>query len=162
MSMYNFSFFQIPHTGLSCDGLHGDRRERCVDAKMSHFGDLAYGIRESSDYTRLSKGFKDKGELENPSIPYFLPTGNGGNWGNAINNPYVVSSTTHRVRNDELGVMLLGSRNTHSADQPTFDVMDTNLVWDTTVSGVALNFPTEGWKTFGGRVAGPFDYRVSK
>jgi hypothetical protein len=172
MSMYNFNAFQIPHTGLSCEGPLGDQQSRCVDAKMSNFGALAYGIREASDYTKLTKGFKSKGELENPEIPYFLPTGNGGNWRNAINNPYVVASTTHRVRNDELGVMTLGSRNTESVDQPDFDVMATDLVHMTvsgttvsgvtTVSGLPLNFPTEGWNTFGGRVAGPFDYRVSK
>lgn len=162
MAMYNFNGFQIPHTGLSCEGPLGDQQSRCVDAKMSNFGALAYGIRSASDYTKLEKGFKSKGELENPTIPYFQPTGNGGNWSNAINNPYLVGSTTHKVRNDELAVMLLGSRNADSVSQPNFDVMDTNLVWDTTVSGVPLNFPTEGWKTFGGRVAGPFDYRVSK
>jgi len=171
--MYNFNAFQIPHTGLSCAGAVGDQQDRCADAKMSNFGALAYGIREASDYTKLTKGFAAKGELENPDIPYFLPTGNGGNWRNAINNPYVEGSTTHKVRNDELGIMLLGSRNTKSVDQPDFDVMATDLVnmsnigtttfsGTTTVSGLPLNYPTEGWNTFGGRVAGPFDYRVSK
>jgi hypothetical protein len=166
MVMYNFNAFQIPHTGLSFDGALGDQQTRRADARMSNFGALSYGIREASDYTKLVEGFKSKDELQNPSVPTFLPTGNGGNWGNAINNPYVVGSTTHKMRTDEFSVMTLGSRNTKSASQPDFDVMGTDLVWmtvsGTTSSGVPLNFPTEGWNTFGGRVAGPFDYRVSK
>lgn len=162
MTTYNFSFFQIPHTGVSCDGALGDQQTRCAEAKISNFGALSYGLREASDYTKLGKGFKSKDELQNPDVPTFQPTGNGGNWGNAINNPYNVGSTTHKVRHDELAVMLLGSRNAMKVNQPSFDVMDTSLVWDTTVSGVPLNYPTEGWRTFGGRVAGPFDYQVSK
>lgn len=161
MSKYNFNFFQIPHTGVPCDGPLGDQQSRCADGKMSNFGALAYGVRDSLDYTKLTKGFKFKGELENPDIPYFLPTGNGGNWGNAINNPYVWGDTRHKVRNDELNVMLLGSRKTSDIEQPGMDVMDTNLVWDTTVSGMELNFPTEGYTSFGLRTGGPFEYRVS-
>ncbi len=162
MGKYNFSFFQIPHTGVSCDGALGDQQTRCADGKMSSFGELSYNLRSSEDYTRFTKGFKSKDELQNPDIPYFLPTGNGGNVGNAINNPYVWGSTTHKARNDEFFIMLLGTRNQVSAEQPNFDVMDTNLAWDTTVSGMALNFPTEGYVSFGGRTGGPFEYRVSK
>ncbi len=162
MSKYNFSFFQIPHTGVSCEGPLGDQQTRCISGKISNFGALAYGLRDASDYTKLTKGFKSKDELQNPDIPYFLPTGNGGNWGNAVNNPYVWGGTTHKVRNDELAVMLLGSRKAMDVSQPKFDVMDTNLVWDTTVSGsdVPLNYPTEGYKEFGLRTGGPFAYTV--
>jgi len=164
MTEYNFNNFQIPSTGPVYDGAVGDQQDRIIGSRMSNFGALDYGIRSASDYTKIVKGFKDKDELTNPSIPAFQPTGNGGNWGGgAINNPYIVGSTTHKTRSDEFFVTLLGSRNTHGASQPAFDVMSTDLVWYTTVSGsdVPLNFPTEGFKYFGNRVAGPFGYEVS-
>lgn len=161
MSEYNFNFFQIPHTGLADEVVIGDQQSRGSATRVSNFGALAYGVRDSLDYTKLTKGFKAKDELQNPDIPYFLPTGNGGNWGNAFNNPYALGSTTHKVRNDELYVMLLGSRRTSDVQQPGMDVMDTYLASDTTVSGMALNFPKEGYKSFGLRTGGPFEYRVS-
>lgn len=168
MGKYNFNNFQIPHSGVPCEGADGDQQTRCADMRMSNFGDLSYNIRRSDDYTRFTMGFKNKDELQNPTVPYFTPTGNGGNWGNAVNNPYVWGSTTHRVRNEEFDIMTLGSRKSMEVSQPTFDVMDTHVVRNTTLSGlqgartIPYNFPTEGFKDFGLRVAGPFNYRVSK
>lgn len=165
MGKYNFNNFQIPQTGLAEIGPTGDQQTRNADAKVSNFGALAYGVRNSGDYTKLTFGFKAKDELQNPEIPAFYPTGNAGNWGGAINNPYVVGSTVKRIRTDEFNIMGLGSRNSEGVERPTYDVMDTDLVWNTTMSGltasgIALNFPTEGWTSFGGRTGGPYDYQA--
>lgn len=169
MAKYNFNNFQIPQSGVSDDGPKGDQQSRGADSKLSNFGALAYGVRSAVDYTMLTHGFKAKDELQNPEVPAFYPTGNAGNWGGAVNNPYVAGSTVKHVRTDEFHVMGLGSRNTEGVAFPGTDVMDTTLVWNTTLSGltasgvntasgVALNFPTEGWNTFGGRTGGPFNY----
>lgn len=167
MGTYNFSFFQIPHAGIEAtnNGI-GAQMSRGSNERISNFGALSYGVRSSVDYTKVTTGFKSKDELQNPAIPAFYPTGNAGNWGGGgvVNNPYIVDSTTHKTRHDEFNVMTLGSRNSMGVEQPAFDTMDTSLVWNTvsgtTVSGLAANFPTEGWKTFGGRTGGPFGYEV--
>lgn len=157
MAKYNFNFFQIPTTGVPENDIMGDQQTRSTDARLSNFGALAYGVRSSVDYTKLTNGFNI---VENPTIPYFLPTGDG-NFSNAVNNPYVVGSTVKRIRSDELDIMLLGSRKKDDVTLPGYDVMDTHLVADTTYSGVKLNFPTEGYKSFGLRTGGPFEYVVS-
>ena len=165
MGRYNFNNFQIPQSGISTTGPTGDQQTRGADAKLSNFGALAYGVRNAVDYTMLTYGFKSKDELQNPDVPSFFPTGNAGNWGGAVNNPYVVGSTVKHIRNGEFNVMGLGSRNTEGVAFPKTDVMDTSLVWNTTMSGltasgIALNFPSEGWSTFGGRTGGPYDYQA--
>lgn len=161
MAKYNFNDFQIPHTGLDNQGPLGDQQTRVPEAMLSNFGALNYGNRDSSDYTQVAEGFKSKDEWQNPDVPLFQPTGNGGNVGNAVNNPFASGSSVHKVRADELAVMTLGSRKSMGIKQPMMDTMDTDLVWDTTISGTPnLNFPTEGYKFFGGRTGGPFAYSV--
>ena len=168
MGRYNFNNFQIPQTGIGAIGPDGDQQTRSADAKLSNFGALAYGVKNSADYTKLTYGFKAKDELQNPDVPAFQPTGNAGNWQGAVNNPYVNGSSVKFSRNDEFNIMSLNSRNSEGVSLPGTDVMDTTLIWDTTMSGLtasgitasglAFNFPTEGWTTFGGRTGGPFGY----
>lgn len=176
MGKYNFNNFQIPHSGIEAINLGlGSQMSRSSSERMSNFGALQYGVRVAGDYTKVA--FGANAFVQNPAIPAFFPTGNAGNWGGAINNPYLVGSTTHKVRHDEFNVMTLGSRVAKGVSQPKFDTMDTSLVWDTaagnisynttisgnggatTVSGSYVNFPSEGWSTFGGRTGGPYGYQ---
>jgi len=153
MAKYNFSYFQIKPVGVGCEGALGDQQTRCLDGKMSNFGALSYGIRNAADYTKVLSNFKSK--IENPTIPSFLQEAEYNK------NPYVWGSTVKRMWNDELRIMTLGSRYMNGAEQPKKDVSDTKLSSTTpTDNGVVLNYPAEGYKPFGGRVAGPEGYSV--
>lgn len=158
MAKYNQSFFQIPATGLS-DVWAGasNVQTRAITMRMSNFGDLNYGPRCSVDYTRTAHGFKNKDELQNPTVPSFAMEAEYNE------NPFVWGSTVKRMRHDELRIMTLGSRFMDGAGKPRLDVMDTKLSHSTPKDGdMVLNWPSEGYKPFGGRTGGPFGYRVSK
>lgn len=157
MGKYNFSFFQVPSTGIDVEGPRSGPQSRSVTMRISSFGALDYGPRSSKDYTKTVYGFKSKDELQNPNILSFTQSAD------YKENPYVWGSTVKRIWNDTLRIMTLGSRFMSGAYQPKFDVSDTKLSWSTPKDGdVPLNYPTEGYTPFGGRVAGPFGYRVSK
>ena len=150
---YNFEGFQIPHVGITGEmtgGVAAQSRE--FGSRMSNFGALVGGLRNSSDYTRTDLGFKDKGELENPTI---LESDSDA----AFNkNPFVWGSTVKLSRNDELRIMGMGARvGDSSHDAPKADVSDTNLAVDDGTNA-PKQFPMEGWHTFGGRRGGPFGY----
>jgi len=136
------------------DGGMGDKglqQDRWFGVKMSNFGALTYGKRSADDYTRITLGFMDKGNLENPTIPSFTM---GAEYDE---NPYVWGSTVKRMRNDEFTVMSMGSRRNVDPDQPGFDVSDKNVTVDDGTNTPKL-FPGEGWHTLGGRTGGPFGY----
>jgi len=155
---YNFDNFQIPATGVTGGHLTEEGQQgRGFDLRISNFGALDHGTRSSSDYTKLDKQFSDA--IQNPEVPNFAMDDLSGR----NHNPLVVGSTVLRTRNDELMVMTLGSRNANAASLPAFDVMSTNRTSNPSADGtVPLNYPEEGYIPFGGRVAGPFDYRISK
>lgn len=176
MGRYNYDFFQIPTTGINASGQGlGNQISRLTSERISNFGALKFGVKNAADYTVTA--FGASAFVQNPTIPSFLPSGDG-NWYGAVDNPYAVGSTVNRVRTDEFDIMTLGSRNTKGVTQPKFDTMDTNLVWDTanghisynttisgnggatTVSGSYVNFPSEGWATFGKRTGGPEGYQL--
>lgn len=155
MSKYNQDFFQIPSTGLDTVMTGGAQQGRDLDMKMSNFGDLAYGPRSSSDYTKVLSDFA--GKIENPSIPSFTQEGEYNS------NPLVWGSTVKFMRHDELRILSLGARSMAGDKLPAMDVSDTKLSATTPNDGtMPLNWPAEGWKPFGSRIAGPFGYRVSK
>lgn len=157
MGKFNHNFHQIPHTGLTQIRVGGAQQGRDADMKMSNWGALNYGLRRSNDYTKVQTGFSDK--IENPTIPSFLQAAERNE------NPLVWGGTRKFVRNDELKIMTLGARTMDGFSQPTFDVSDTNLSRSTpndADTDTPLNWPKEGYTPFGGRVAGPFGYRVSK
>lgn len=158
MSTYNWDFFQIPHTGVAQPDVEAQTRStvgipirRQFGVKISNFGAMSVQVRRSDDYTRtFNQGFKDKGELENPKITY----GFGRNNDPLRNeNPYVWGSTVKRVRDDELTMQHMDSRNARDPEKPAMDVMDTKLV---KASGMAApkKYPTEGWKSFGQKYDG--------
>jgi hypothetical protein len=152
MAKYNQSFFQIPQTGMECDWPSvGSPQTRCPSMSMSNFGALNFGARSAEDYTKLAEGFKSKDEIQNPEIPAFTM---GGDYSE---NPFAWGSTTQRVWHDELRIMTLGSRTMAGDKAPMFDVMDTKVSWDTPKDGdMVLNWPTEGYKPWGGRTATSF------
>jgi len=172
MGNYNYNFFQIPASGPVGGGAVGNQQTRDADSKVSNFGALNYGTRSTDDYTTFVKSFKSKDEWQNPVVEEQRPSGFG-DWTGADNNPYSAGSTVKKIRNDELVVMMLKSRDAKSPEYPSFDIMDTNVSLDTTVSGVtyvtasgitvsgtgmSLYYPNEGYKPFGGRTGGPLGY----
>ena len=105
----------------------------------------------------LSKGFKDKDELQNPVVPPFVMEGD------FTRNPFATGSTRKRIWNYELMILTLGARTDDGATLPGKDVSDTKLSLSTPKDGdMTLNWPAEGYHSFGGRTGGPFEYRVSK
>lgn len=154
MSKYNLENFQIAHSGI--DGgweTSGGQQARSYSVKMSSFGNLNYGNRDADDYTKLSKGFQAKDELQNPEVPAFAMAGD------YKENPFIVGGTRHRVWADELRVLTLGARTMEGATLPGKDVSDTKLSLSTPKDGdMTLNWPAEGYKSLGGRTGGPFGY----
>ncbi len=159
MSKYNFNGFQIPADGVTGGHLTAQGQQgREFGKKVSNFGAMNCGARSSADYTKNK--FEFIGGVQNPTVPNFAMD----DLSHRSHNPLVVGSTTIRVRNDEMMVMALGSRNAVSATLPSRDVSSTDVVSAPSADsdGTPRNFPTEGYTPLGGRTGGPFDYRVSK
>jgi len=149
---YNFDMFQVPQDGVNGAWSQAEAQQsRRFDSRISNFGALKTGTRSSTDYTMIVNGFSDA--VQNPRIPESIKD----------ENPFVAGSAVKRIRNDEMMIMLLGSRSSINASLPNKDVMATNLTGTPSKDGtVPLNYPDEGYTPFGGRVAGPFNYRPSK
>lgn len=164
---FNFDFFQTPHVGVEdTEIVRTDVKvaiRRPADMKMSNFGACKVGARmgQGTDYTRINLGFKDKGESEDINV-ITEDTGIGQNVKlNNItvgHNPYVAGSSVKLTRDDQAFKMTM-SNDAEGAqvNPPKFDVMDTKVSladgFDdvTTVSGMSLNWPSEGWRSFGGK-----------
>jgi len=158
MATYNWDFFQIPHVGVAQPDVQAQTRSsvgipirRQFGVKISNFGALDVSVRRSDDYTKtFTQGFKDKGNLENPKITY----GFGRNNDPMRNeNPFVWGSTVKRVRDDEMFKMNMDSRRSRGPVKPKMDVMDTKVVKADTMAA-PKKYPTEGWKSFGGKYDG--------
>lgn len=155
-----WGFYQIPHTGLT--GVETEIvRERTdivfrrpSDMKICNFGALAVGARRSDDYTRTELTWKTKDELADWKLAA-TDDGAGGRVGlrgtTVDVNPYVWGSTVKRIRDDQFFRMDMDN-NVYGAgvDKPKFDVMDTNVV-DASGMEHYKNYPTEGWRSFGGK-----------
>ena len=155
---YNFDFFQIAATGptqsdVVTPGGEGSQMYREFGVKMSNFGALNYGVRNSNDYTTTNLTFKSAGELQNPVVPSFAQDGE---WDD---NPFVWGSTVKRIRNDEFTVMTLGSRRAMEATQPKMDVSDTREADASGFGAAPRIYPNEGWHYFGYRSGGSFGWR---
>jgi hypothetical protein len=140
------NYFQFDPSQLGKDWAPGTQQDRAPDMMMSNFGALNYGPRMSQDYTRTDLGFKFKVEKENPEIPSFLQEAE------YDENPYVWGSTVKRTLDDQMFKMGMANNRGTIIAQPMFDVMDTNLVHGALTAG--KNYPTEGWRSFGGK----YDY----
>jgi len=173
---FYFDFHQIPHTGVEepdldthtrADGSYGKTTiRRPADMKMSNFGALEVSNRlgQSHDYTRTNTmAFKFKGESEDINV-VTEDTGIGSNvrlFGVTVNhNPYILGSSVKLTRDDQFLRMTM-SKDTGTStaatqiDPPKFDVMDTK---ESTAEGIIAtsnyaikNWPTEGWRSLGGK-----------
>ena len=146
---FNFDFFQVAHSGVDSATKGVAVQTRDLDMKMSSFGAMNTGARMSSDYTRTSLDFKSKDELENPTLPSF--------WldADSIDNPLDWLSTVKYTRDDQFVRMGMSriDNDGHVAniDQPGFDVMDKKETTPGGTNAVLKNWPSEGWRSFGGK-----------
>lgn len=157
---YSFDNFQIPQTGVAEPDLAEQTRSdastpirRAVDMKISNFGALSVGAIMASDYTRVNLGFKAKDDSADWSA--LKPEWQ---FAEMNENPLVVGSSVKYTRDDQFIRMGMSSIEGAQIDEPNFDVMDTNLTtaegivaFTTSPAGVALNWPSEGFRTFGGK-----------
>jgi len=158
MANYYWDFNQIPHTGVPEPDLKGEnardtlgthiRRE--FGARISNFGAQVTTVRSTTDYTRTQLGFKQKGELENPTVTYGFGLNNDPT---ADHNPYVWGSSIKRIRDDEMTKLMMDSRRLRDPEFPAFDVMDTKVAQASGMDATK-KYPTEGWSSFGGKYDG--------
>lgn len=156
--MGEWSFFQIEPGTIGDGWAKGDagHQLRHPGIKMSNFGALRYGDRSSTDYTQILYGFPAKATMEGSDkfgLHDLVQDGEKNE------NPYVWGSTVKTVRDDQFirmgmsmgGLDQLGLNTAPNAQitEPKFDVMDTDVVQSGMVSG--KNYPTEGWRSFGGK-----------
>lgn len=170
---FNFDFFQTPHVGVEqpdmeavrADGVNGKTTiRRPFNMMMSNFGALDVSNRLDFDYTRTNTmSFKAKGESEDVNV-ITEDTGIGQNvrlFGVTVNHNPLLSGSTVKYKRDDQFIRMTMSRDTGTTtaateiDLPMFDVMDTNLA---TADGIAdtsnsnlKNWPSEGWRSFGGK-----------
>lgn len=143
--IFNFDFFQVAHTGVDSATKGVEVQTRDLDMKMSNFGAMNTGARMPSDYTRTTLDFKFKNELENPTLPSF--------WQDAESNdnPLVLGSTVKYTRDDQFVRMGMSKSDGVSVNQPGFDVMDQKETMPGGTNAVIKNWPSEGWRSFGGK-----------
>jgi hypothetical protein len=167
---FYFDNFQIPQTGVREEDLDGARDgvdvslRRTFDMKMSNFGALNVGARLSGDYTRTNTMvFKAKGESEDWNV-LTEDTGIGSNVAargmNVNHNPHIWGDSIKFVRDDQFIRMTMSNNNEGAQiDPPKFDVMDSK---ERSADGIDdlgqpfKNWPTEGWRSFGGKYDFPY------
>lgn len=160
--MSEYDFYQIDHTGvnepdLTASGVARTDKavpiRRAADEKVSYFRSGFVGSRMSTDYTRTGLDFESKDDLLDHNVLTEDP-GMGQNVaGRGINvdhNPYVLGSTVKKIRDEQAFRMGMSDNRGTSVDEPSFDVMDTNLV-DAASMVAGKNWPSEGWRSFGGK-----------
>ena len=167
---FNFDFFQIPATGVEepdtatvrADGSYGKTTiRRALDSKMSNFGALNVDNRLSVDYTRTdTMAFKSKDELGDLNV-LTAEGGDGANVGlrgTSVNyNPLLWGSTVKYTRDDQFIRMTMVRNNDNQMEiaMPKFDVSDdkerTAAGINSTSNATLKNWPSEGWRTFGGK-----------
>lgn len=157
-SQSEHNFFQFDPVQLGSDWATGDspQQSRAPKMKMSNFGALNFGGRFSFDYTRTDFEFEEKGEMEGADAMGIHELTQDAELND---NPLVAGSTVKYVRDDQFtrmgmsmgGSDALGLNDAPNAqiDQPKFDEMDSKVSLGPWTSGI--NYPTEGWRSFGGK-----------
>jgi hypothetical protein len=165
--VFNWDKFQIPHTGMVDDDTKGiGAQTRPFEVKLSNFGALNVGAVRSSDRTKSSYAFADKDNLSDWSNVTPAPFSMSGDYDD---NPYQAGTSIKKVRDEQFVRMgmsqggnpigtVTGSNDTvetGEVSQPGFDVSDTNAAKAGGMSGTGnesiKNYPTEGWRSFGGK-----------
>jgi hypothetical protein len=167
---FYFDFHQIPHVGVDEPDLDAQTRtdvkvpiRRPSDMKISNFGSMSVGLRMSSDYTRTQLGFKAKDDLSDVNV-ITEDKGMGSNvrlFGVTVDhNPYIWGDSIKLTRDDQFIRMTMSKEGGTSTaatevDPPKFDVMDTKEVTaagiNNATNGTIKNWPSEGWRSFGGK-----------
>ena len=147
MATYNFDFFQIqPHTvddgWVGADG----QAMRQYDARISNFNAMYRGARMATDRTRTTLDFAKQ---QNPKE--MVGIGYGTDWAEYNYNPHVLGSTVKRILDDQAHKMMMD--HDRGAAHSIFH-MDVSDMDEVTAAGIAaglsfLNYPTEGWSSFG-------------
>ncbi len=136
-----YNYFQLnPLTDLG-ETLGAAHLTRDIGVKMSNFGALNFGDRMSTDYTRTVLDYEDKTNLEN-NVPVWLDA-------EFDMNPFVWGSTVKRIRDDQAWRMGMSNENGFAVEAPPMDVSDAKAVLGDMTRG--KNYPTEGWRSFGGK-----------
>jgi len=165
--VFNFDFFQIPHTGVEEPDRDTQIRSdvntpirRALDSKISNFGALFVGQRSADDYTKTVLWFanKDNSSDVNAIRPEWQ-------YAERNENPLVWGSTVKYVRDDQFSRLLMSTSAGAQVDPPKFDVMDAK---ERTAAGILAtanagikNWPTEGWHSYGGKYDGSDPYMGS-
>jgi len=161
-NVYNYDFFQIPHTGVEEPDLESARSDanatlrQPFKMRLSNFGALNVGKRKSYDYTGTVLDFKFKDEMSDiVTTKSGIRDADVTDEVTVIFNPYVEGSTVKFVRDDQFIRMLMSTSCGYDLALPKYDVMDTK---EATASGIVtisgglyLHWPSEGWHSFGGR-----------
>ena len=159
-----YETFQIPHTGVVEPELATQVRtdvnvpiRRASNMKLSNFGALSVGAVMSTDYTRINLGFMAKDDSSDWSA--IKPEWQ---FAERNENPLLVGSSIKYTRDDQFIRMGMSKESGAQIDAPDFDVMDTNLITAaglvdfTATAGTGVNWPTEGFHSFGGK----YDFHI--
>lgn len=147
MATYNFDLFQIQPHKVDDGWATGDGQAmRQYDARISNFNAMYRGARMATDRTRTTLDFAL--QLNPREV---VGTGHGTDWAEYNYNPYVWGSTVKRVLDDQAHKM--GMDHELGATHSIFH-MDVSDMDEVTAAGIAaglsfLNYPTEGWNSFG-------------
>lgn len=159
-NVYNWDNFQIAQTGMddTTTAISGDRQ---FSRKMSNFGDLNFrgasgALVQGNDYTKTALGFSAKQDWSD-TVPVLQDA-------ELNDNPLLVNSSLKYLRDDQfvrMGMSMGGNVISPATsvvnaqiNEPDADVMDTKAVDAAGTTGATkefLNFPTEGWHSFGGK-----------
>ena len=135
-------FFQLDPGSIGQDWKGGKqaRQMRSPGNVIANYEALKHGSARSDDYTRV---VFDNAHEENPDRVLGVGFGTDMGWYNY--NPYVWDSTVKRMLDDKMIKMGMGSITVEH-----HDVSDKNEV-DASGMQQYKNYPSEGWRSFGGK-----------
>ena len=137
-----YDHFQLDPGSIGSDWKGGDasRQLRPPSTKVSHFEAMKFGTVRSDDYTRV---VFDNAHFENPQKVAGVGFGVDRGWYNY--NPFVWLSTVKRILDDKMHRMMMGSIDVLNADVSDRDEVDADGMQS------YYNYPSEGWRSFGGK-----------
>lgn len=148
-------FFQLDPGSIGSDWVGGEQAKemRPPNAVISNYEALKYGAARSDDYTRV---VFDNAHEENPQGAVGVGFGTDRGWYDY--NPYVWGSTVLKTLDDQFTRMGMDTSDGFSISVIGEDVSDRKEV---NASGMVSgkNYPSEGWRSFGGKYDFHEDYR---
>jgi len=140
--MGEYDFFQVDPSTIGQDWKGGNqaRQMRSPGNAISNYEALKHGTARGDDYTRV---VFDNAHEENPKRVLGIGFGTDMGWYNY--NPYVWEGTIKKMLDDKMIKMGMGSIAVEADDVSDKDEVDA----DDMVYG--KNYPSEGWRSFGGK-----------